>query len=173
MRWDATAPADDRAFAAVARLSDINLSLYRTFMQPLVRALANQPSADIMRTLDPLRLSYTLFSDRNPWMRPVQKLAAEAAAARKPVPADNPFLALQTQISDQITAGLDAYRVQRDQMAEKMFFAFYGSPFIQALLGVDADSVAAAGSRPFVRRSCGAPRQVGRIRGHAEDRRLR
>ncbi len=133
-------PADDRAFAAVARLSDLNLSLYRTFMQPVVRALANQPAASIMRALDPLRLSYTLFSDRNPWMRPVQKLAAEAAASRKPVPADNPFLALQTRISDQITAGLDAYRVQRDQMAEKMFFAFYGSPFVQALLGVDANS---------------------------------
>ncbi|MEJ1975519.1 MAG: DUF3141 domain-containing protein [Acetobacteraceae bacterium] len=33
-------PEDDRAFAAVARLSELNLSVYRTFMQPLVRALA-------------------------------------------------------------------------------------------------------------------------------------
>ena len=150
-------PADDRAFAAVARLSDLNLSLYRAFMQPLVRALANQSSADIMRALDPLRLSYTLFSDRNPWMKPVQKLAAEAAAARKPVAADNPFLALQTRISEQITAGLDAYRAQRDQMAEKMFFAFYGSPFVQALLGVNADSDARPVLGAFVRRSGGAP----------------
>ena len=36
-------PEDDRAFAAVARLSELNLSIYRTLMQPLVRALANQP----------------------------------------------------------------------------------------------------------------------------------
>jgi len=133
-------PADDRAFAAVARFSDLNLSLYRTFMQPVVRALANQPAADIMRTLNPLRLSYTLFSDRNPWMRPVQKLAAEAAASRKSVPSNNPFLALQTQISDQITAGLDAYRVIRDQLSEQMFFGFYGSPFVQALLGLNGSA---------------------------------
>jgi Protein of unknown function (DUF3141) len=133
-------PEDDRAFAAVARLSDINLSLYRIFMQPMVRALVTQPAAELTRKLDPLRLSYTLFADKNPWMRPVEKLASEAAAARKPVPSNNPFLALQTQISDQIIACLDAYRVVRDQLSEQMFFAFYGSPVVQALLGINAES---------------------------------
>jgi hypothetical protein len=73
-------------------------------------------------------------------MRPVQKLAAEATAARKPVSPDNPFLALQTAMSDHITAGLDAYRAKRDQLSEQMFFAFYGSPVVQALLGINADS---------------------------------
>ena len=43
-------PEDDRAFAAVARLSELNLSLYRTFMQPFVRALANQPMADLAQS---------------------------------------------------------------------------------------------------------------------------
>ena len=78
-------------------------------------------------------------------MKGVQKLAADAAAARKPAAADNPFLALQTQVSDQIIAALDAYRVARDQMAEQMFFGFYGSPFVQALLGLNEDSEV----RPF------------------------
>ena len=59
-------PEDDRAFAAVARLSELNLSIYRTFMQPLVRAIANQTSADLARALNPLRLSYTIFADQQP-----------------------------------------------------------------------------------------------------------
>ncbi len=130
-------PADDRAFAAVARLSELNLSIYRTSMQPLVRALANQPAADMAHALNPLRLSYTIFADSNPWMKGVQKLAAEVAADRKPVAPDNPFLALQTQVSDKIIAALDAYRMARDQLAEQMFFGFYGSPFVQALLGLN------------------------------------
>jgi hypothetical protein len=134
-------PEDDRAFATVARLSEVNLSLYRTFMQPLVRALANQPAADLARALNPLRLSYTMFADRNPWMKGIQKLAAGAAAARKPVAADNPFLTLQTQISGEITTALDAYRDARDKWGEKIFFGFYSSPFVQAFLGIDADSV--------------------------------
>src|SRR5208337_1099537 len=45
---------DDRAFAAVARLSELNHSIYRTFMQPLMRGLANQPAAEFARVMNPL-----------------------------------------------------------------------------------------------------------------------
>ncbi len=138
-------PEDDRAFAAAARLSELNLSLYRTMMQPMVRALANQPAADLAQALNPLRLSYRIFADSNPWMQGVHKLAAGVVAARKPAAADNPFLAIQAQVSDRITAALDAYRVARDQWAEHAFFGFYGSPLVQALLGLNAGSEV----RPF------------------------
>jgi hypothetical protein len=50
------------------------------------------------------------------------------------------LLALQSQISDQIIAALDTYRVARDHMAEQMFFGFYGSPFVQAFLGLNEAS---------------------------------
>ncbi len=109
-------------------------------MQPLVRAFGNQPMADLARAVNPLRLSYTMFADSNPWMKSVNKLAAEAAAARKPVAADNPFLAMQTHVSNQIVAGLDAYRDVRDKLTEQMFFGFYGSPFVQAFLGINDKS---------------------------------
>jgi hypothetical protein len=132
-------PEDDRAFAAVARLSELNLSLYRTFLQPFVRALANQPTAGL--PLNPLRLSYTIFADNNPWMKGLRPLAAGVSAARRPVATDNALLALQKQVSDQITTALDSYRVARDKLEEQMFFGFYGSPFVQALLGINKDSV--------------------------------
>ena len=131
-------PEDDRAFAAVARLSEINLATYRTFLQPLVRALTTQPMADLNRKLDPLRLSYTLFADSNPWMKGVQQLAAKVTSARRPVSADNPFLAAQAKVSDQIIAALDSYRTARDQQVEQTFFSFYGSTVVQAMLGITA-----------------------------------
>jgi hypothetical protein len=134
-------PEDDRAFAAVARLSELNLSLYRTFLQPFVRALVNQPMADLAQALNPLRLSYTIFADSNPWMKGMRPLAAAVSAARRPVADDNPLLALQTQVSGQITTALDSYRAARDKLEEQMFFSFYGSPFVQALLGISEDSV--------------------------------
>ena len=134
-------PEDDRAFAAVVRLSELNLSLYRTFLQPFVRAIANQPMADMARAMDPLRLSYTIFANKNPWMKGLQPLAASVSAARRPVAADNPLLASQKQVSDQITTALDSYRVARDRLEEQMFFDFYGSPFVQALLGINEDGI--------------------------------
>jgi hypothetical protein len=130
---------DDRAFAAAARLSERNLALYRTFVQPLVRAVVTEQGADWVRQMNPLRLGYTLFADTHPWMKGVQALAASVKAERLPVADDNPLLALQAQVSARITAALEAYRVARDQMSEQMFFAIYGSPFVQALLGISAD----------------------------------
>ncbi len=70
-------PEDDRAFAAVARLSELNLSLYRALFQPFVRTLANQPMADLARAMNPLRLSYTIFADSNPWMKGLQPLGCQ------------------------------------------------------------------------------------------------
>jgi len=133
-------PDDDRAFAAAARLSELNLAAYRTMMQPWVRMLSNQPMADMAKALNPLRLSYTMFADSNPWMKGVHDLAAGVAEPRQSVAIDNPFLALQTQISGHIVVGLDAYRAARDKLAEQAFFGFYGSPFVQKLLGFNKTS---------------------------------
>jgi hypothetical protein len=50
------------------------------------------------------------------------------------------LLQAQNQVSDQIIAGLDSYRVARDKICEQMFFGIYGSPFVQSLLGINDDS---------------------------------
>jgi hypothetical protein len=132
-------PADDRAFAAVARVSALNLAAYRKFLQPWVRGIASQITADLSRTMNPLRLSYTMFADRNPLMKNVETLAKAVTAARRPAPVDNPYLAWQTLISTQITTGLDNFRKTRDLLQEKIFFGIYGSPVLQAILGIDGD----------------------------------
>jgi len=134
-------PEDDRAFAAVARISELNLSAYQNWMQPMVRAMSSQPAADLALALNPLRLSYTMFADKNhPWMKWIETMAACMADYRQPVAADNPFLKVQNQVSEQIIAVLDSYRDARDKMFEQTFFGIYGSSFVQALLGINDNS---------------------------------
>src|SRR5262249_57599280 len=99
-------------------------------------AMGTQGGGDLARRLHPMRLSYTAFADSNPLMKSVEKLAAEVSAARRPASPDNPFLQLQKQVSDQIVSALNAYRDTRDQIEEEMFFATYGSPVVQGILGV-------------------------------------
>src|SRR5215211_6069720 len=101
---------DERRFATAARVSEINLSLYRTFAQPVVRAMMSAPAAEWMRRLHPLRVQYEMFSDKNPWMASVRTLASATEENRKPATADNPFVALQNNVSEQIVAALDAWR---------------------------------------------------------------
>jgi pimeloyl-ACP methyl ester carboxylesterase len=130
--------ADERRFATAARVSEINLSLYRTFMQPMVRALVNAPLADWLRQVHPMRLQYELFSDENPAMAPVAALADQVRRDRKSVAGDNPFVAMQETFSNQIVAALDAWREASEKLSERMFLSVYGSPPLQAALGIDS-----------------------------------
>ena len=128
---------DERRFATAARVSEINLALYRAFAQPMVRAMTSAPVSDAMRQLHPLRLQYELFSDANPLMAPVKAMAERASEDRRPVAADNPFLAMQEAVSKQIVASLDAWREMTESLSEQMFLSVYGSPALQAAVGID------------------------------------
>jgi hypothetical protein len=132
--------ADERRFATAARVSEINLSLYRTFAQPLVRAMVSNPLADWMREMHPLRLQYELFSDKNPAMAQVAGLARQIRENRKQVASDNPLIAMQEQFSNQIVAGLEAWREASEKISERTFLAVYGSPTLQAAEGVEKSS---------------------------------
>ncbi|EJC83214.1 poly(3-hydroxyalkanoate) synthetase [Rhizobium leguminosarum bv. trifolii WSM2297] len=132
--------ADDRRFAAAAKVSEINLSLYRTFAQPFIRAMMPEQAAEGMRRLHPLRLQYELVSDLNPLMAPIADLAVKVEEERRPVAGDNPFLALEQLVSRQIVAGLDAWREGIEAMSEATFLTVFGSPFLQAAVGIDPSS---------------------------------
>jgi Protein of unknown function (DUF3141) len=129
--------ADERRFATAARVSDTNLALYRTFAQPMVRALVSSPLAQWMQQLHPLRLQYELFSNANPMMAPVAAWAEQVRKNRRAVSADNPFVALQETASRQIVAALDAWRDASEALAERTFLAVYGQPMLQAAVGVE------------------------------------
>ena len=70
-------------------------------------------------------------------MASVAALAEQVRNDRKRVASDNPFVAMQEQLSDQIVAGLDAWREASEKIAERTFLAIYGSPTLQAAVGVD------------------------------------
>jgi hypothetical protein len=99
--------------------------------------MTSAPAAEWMRRLHPLRLQYEMFSDKNPWMAPLRALADATQDNRKSPAADNPFLALQKNMSEQIVAGLDAWRELSETFAERMFLSIYGSPALQAAVGID------------------------------------
>jgi hypothetical protein len=132
--------ADERRFAAAAQISATNLALYRTFVQPFVRTFANPQLAEWMQQCHPLRLQYEMFSDANPLMAPVAGLADRAREDRKPVAADNPFLQWQENMSRQVVAALDRWRDLNETVAERIFLSVYGSPTLQAAVGVDPES---------------------------------
>jgi pimeloyl-ACP methyl ester carboxylesterase len=131
---------DERRFATAARVSEINLSLYRAFVQPMVKAIYTPQVAETMKRFDTGRLQYEAFTDANPLMAPLAKAAEQARANRKPVASDNPFLVAQEAVSDQIVKALDAWRETTEKASEAIFLAIYGSPVLQAAVGVNPEA---------------------------------
>ena len=134
---------DDRRFATVARVSEINLGLYRALLSPLVRMMTSEQTAEWMRRTHPNRLRFEAFSDKNPVMRSVAELAGSISAKRRPIDNDNPFLTIQRAMSQQIIDALDRYRDMRDSWVETVFLNVYGSPLLQALVGLRSDAATA------------------------------
>jgi pimeloyl-ACP methyl ester carboxylesterase len=133
-------PEDERRFAAAKRVSELNLASYQKFAQPWIKKLVTPQMAETMRHLHPLRLQYEALSSQNPWMTAVKSAADAIEDNRKPVAKDNPFLAFQEQVSKQIVHALDSWRDAQEALSETIFLNLYGSPAVQAALGIDPKS---------------------------------
>jgi pimeloyl-ACP methyl ester carboxylesterase len=130
--------ADDERFATAARVSEINLGLYRTFAQPWIRAWTSEAGAKALREMHPHRLRFGSFSEQNPLMRRIKPVAEEVRSNRKAVKKDNPLLAAERTASSWITTWLQTAGDVRDAMTEALFLNAYGSPWLQAAVGLGA-----------------------------------
>src|SRR6201996_8535197 len=133
-------PEDERRFETAKRVSERNLAAYRTYMQPWIKSMVTPQMAELMHKWHPLRLQYEMFSSQNPLMKPVEDAAEKARDERKLVAKDNPFLAFQEKVSKQLVGALDQWRDSQEALSEAMFLAVYGSPALQAAVGVDPQS---------------------------------
>jgi pimeloyl-ACP methyl ester carboxylesterase/uncharacterized tellurite resistance protein B-like protein len=133
-------PEDERRFAAAKRVSELNLAAYRKFVQPWIKNVVSPQLAETMRNLHPLRMQYEAFSSQNPLMATVKSAAEEIEDKRRPASKDNPFLAFQEQMSKQIVHALDSWRDATEALSETVFLNLYGSPALQAALGIDPKS---------------------------------
>ncbi len=140
-------PEDELRFAAAARVSEINKGLYRTFVGPIVNMAATEQAATAMRDLHPNRLRFQMFADSNPLITPVATWAEQVHANRRPVSADNPFLAVERMMSDWIAGGLEAWGRARDSLVEEIFLNLYGAPWLQAMIGLAGDEPRTRGRR--------------------------
>jgi len=130
-------PEDDAKFEAVSRVSNINRRLYQSYLGPLVDAVTPPAFGDWARKMHPNRVRFAIFSDENPAMRLVAESAEQVRKVRNPIEGDNIFAAGEKALATSISASLTAMGNARDMMTEQMFHLTYGSPWLQALVGLD------------------------------------
>jgi len=127
---------DDRAFATVAKVSEVNSFLYSTFIHPWFKMVDNPQYASFAKSFRPLRQSYTVFADSfNPWMKLFEPLAIRVNEGRNPADDNNKFLQLQNQYAEIVTSYLESWQELRDNIQEQAFFSVWGNPWVQKFWG--------------------------------------
>lgn len=120
---------DEKPFAAAAMISEFNQRAYDLFLSPLIKAMANEPLAQVEQAFHPLRLQRWALSGVNPWLRWLEPAAEAIREQRRAVPPDQAIRQLERRGSDLLSASLDFYRDIRDAISEALFFSTYGSMF--------------------------------------------
>jgi pimeloyl-ACP methyl ester carboxylesterase/tellurite resistance protein len=133
---------DEDAFVSVAAISEANDAFYRMWIQPWLRALTTPWMAEGLRQLHPLRLQRYGWSDANPYVWPLDAWSSLVKQNRRPVSADNPFVAAETCFSNFMVASLNFYRDTWDRMQEWLFKSIYNNPWITFWWGEQAPAQA-------------------------------
>lgn len=124
-------------FRRVSDLSEINDKLYQAFIQPWIHLWVNDFTAEMHRTMHPMRAQRYLLSDVNLAMLPLNFITPYVKQNRKPTTPDNPFVQMERIMSEGIESILDLYRDTRDRFDEIAFRGIYGSMCMECLLPKD------------------------------------
>jgi pimeloyl-ACP methyl ester carboxylesterase len=145
---------DEKPFEAVEAISEFNQRAYELFARPMVQAMSNEFSAELLRRFHPLRVQHWALSDLNPWLAWVGPAAEAVRQQRHDVEADHPLRQLEQIGSEIFSATLDLYRGMRDAATEATFFGIYANMYTMYLAGRQPAEVQAPGEPrelPFVK----------------------
>jgi pimeloyl-ACP methyl ester carboxylesterase len=116
-----------KEFERVRQVSDINETVYQTFVSPWVRAAVTPWSAAMLKWLHPMRTSRYLMSEKfSPWMHVVAAVAEQVRKNRVSVPDSNPLRAAERTFSGQMAKAIETVRQARDNVEEESFRRLYG-----------------------------------------------
>ncbi len=117
------------AFERVRQVSELNETLYRTWVSPWVQLFTTPWTAEMLKWAHPMRSSrYVLSESFNPWMRAIAMLADAIRPSRRPIPVDHPLVTGEREFIAAITRTLERSRQARDGACEQVFGLFYGGP---------------------------------------------
>ena len=116
------------AFERVCQVSEINEAVYRTFVSPWVRAMANPWLSQSLYWLHPMRVSRYVFSESVlPWMTAFSMFADTVSKNRHALPDDHPLIAQERTLIGAISGIWEAERKLRDAAQERAFAMMYGA----------------------------------------------
>jgi hypothetical protein len=139
--------SEEALFSTMAKFSEINTSLYKTWIRPWLQPMVSRPMADAMTHLHPLRWQRQMFSDGNPGAAAIAAWASQVREQRHALPADHPGRQWERSLSTTIENSLNLWRDLRDQSVVQWTRLAYGPLGLGAVLPPDASDETLAVAR--------------------------
>jgi hypothetical protein len=117
---------EEQLFSTIAQVSELNASLYKTWVRPWVKLFATREVGDAMGKLHSLRLQRELIADTLPFAPLIRELAKQVRAQRSHADPEGAMSQLEKKIDTQITDSLNDYRDKRDAQSVELARSLYG-----------------------------------------------
>ena len=117
---------EESLFSTIAKVSERNASLYKTWVRPWVQLFANRAIGDAVGKLHKLRMQRELISDALPMAALIRDMARQAREHRVHAAPDGPLQRLEQQWDQGMTEALNQYRDRRDAQAVELARSLYG-----------------------------------------------
>ncbi len=118
---------EETIFSTIAKVSELNASLYKTWVRPWVKLFATREAGDAMGKMHSLRMQRALVSDAMPGASMIREWANNAREHRETLGADNAWLQMEKQWDTFLTDSLNQFRDWRDQKSVELARNLYGS----------------------------------------------
>jgi pimeloyl-ACP methyl ester carboxylesterase len=128
---------EEALFSTMAKLSEINTSLYKTWVRPWLQPMVSRPMADAMTHMHPLRWQRQMFADGNPGAAAISAWADQVREQRHALPVDHPGRQWERSLSTSIESSLNLWRDLRDQSVVQWTRLAYGPLGLGAVLPPD------------------------------------
>lgn len=138
---------EEALFSTIAKVSELNATLYKSLVRPWVKLVTTRPVADALGKMHPLRLQRDLFSDAFPLAPFIREQARQARAHRVTVDDDHPLRQMEKKLDAQISETLNKYRDERDAASVELARTLYGPMGLGAWFKPDAADAEKAHSR--------------------------
>jgi pimeloyl-ACP methyl ester carboxylesterase len=135
---------EEALFSTIAKVSEFNATLYKTWMRPWVKMFATREVGDAIGKMHALRMQREVVSDALPFAPLIRDMARQVREQRVHTAPDNPLSQLEKQWDAWLTQTLSQYRDQRDAQSVEMARALYGPHGLGFWIKPDAPDAQAA-----------------------------
>lgn len=141
---------EEALFSTIAKVSEFNANLYKTWVRPWVKLLATRSVADALGKNNLMRMQRQLLSDKSMLAPLIRNQAKKAREKRTKIADDHPLRVMEKQFAQRITDSLNQYRDHSNEQTVASARLLFGPKGLGAWFKPDACDADVAHARAQV-----------------------